>query len=110
MKIAVLLKSGPGTVHAERALQTARDMQDAGHSVSLCLLQDAVRLCEQAQGAAESAKAVPLAGIGMDIHVLIRDAALRGVSVDVSGPPFSGASFESLVDVMTSCDRVVGIL
>jgi sulfur relay (sulfurtransferase) complex TusBCD TusD component (DsrE family) len=38
MKIAILLKSGPGTDAAARALQTAADMLAQGHSVSLYLL------------------------------------------------------------------------
>jgi hypothetical protein len=35
MKIAMLLRSGPATEKAARALQTAEDMLSQGHAVSL---------------------------------------------------------------------------
>ena len=47
MKIAVLLKSGPFTAEAHRALQVAADMLSQGHSVHLYLLQDAVNFVGQ---------------------------------------------------------------
>lgn len=45
MKVAILLKSGPDTVEAERTLTKASDMLSQGHSITLCLLQDAVHFC-----------------------------------------------------------------
>ena len=45
VKIVILVKSGPCTDEADRALQTAADMLAQGHSVSLYLLQEAVRFC-----------------------------------------------------------------
>lgn len=39
MKIAILLKNGPGTDEAGGALQTADDMLARGNAVSLYLLQ-----------------------------------------------------------------------
>ncbi len=110
MKAAVLLKSGPGTDNAERALQTVRDMLDAGHGVSLFLLQEGVRFCDTKTARTEAEGLEALAGMGLDIHVLTRDAALRGMNTESTGNLFTGGSYESLVDLMASCDRVVGIL
>lgn len=45
MKIAILLKNGPCTDEAGRALQTADDMLAQGNAVSLYLLHEAVRAC-----------------------------------------------------------------
>lgn len=45
MNIGFLRKSGPGTVGADRALQSAADMLTQGHSVSLFPMQEAVRFC-----------------------------------------------------------------
>ncbi|MFP3980407.1 MAG: DsrE family protein [Desulfobacterales bacterium] len=110
MKIAVLLKSGPGTDNAERALKTAEDMMEAGHSVNLFLLQEAVRFCRPTASPAGAGMIEPLAEKGLDIQVLTRDAALRGLDTESSGNQFSKGSYDSLVDLMESCDRVIGIL
>lgn len=110
MKIAILLKSGPDTDNAERALQTSGDMLEAGHSVSLFLLQEGVRFCGPAANPAGAGMIEPLADKGVDIHVLTRDAGLRGIDTDTSGNMFFKGSYDSLVDLMESCDRVIGIL
>ncbi len=110
MKIAILLKSGPGTDHAERALQTCGDMLEAGHSVSLFLLQEGVRFCDSAANPRWGGMMEPLADKGLDIHVLTRDAGLRGMDTNNPDNRFSGGSFDSLVDLMESSDRVIGIL
>ena len=47
---------------------------------------------------------------GLAIHVLKRDAELRGSMAPAAGCDFNEGSYESLIDLMESCDRVVGIL
>ena len=45
MKIVILLKSGPCTDEANRALETAEGLLAQGHIGRLYLLQEAVRFC-----------------------------------------------------------------
>jgi sulfur relay protein TusB/DsrH len=104
MKIAILLKSGPATPEAARALQTATDMLAQSHTVSFYLLQDAVRLCSGSAGLQS------LIDKNLKVHVLTHDAELRGISFACAGQAISGGSYESLIDLMESCDQVVGIL
>ena len=110
MNIAILLKNGPCTDEAGRALQTAGDMLAEGHSVSLYLLQEAVRFCRPRAECANTAKLADLIGKDLRVNVLTPDAELRGVAVATAGPAISEGSYETLVDLVTSCDRVVGIL
>jgi sulfur transfer complex TusBCD TusB component (DsrH family) len=104
MKIAILLKSGPGTPEAARVLQTAGDMLAQSHTVNLYLLQDAVRLCSGSTGLQ------PLIAKNLSVHVLAHDAELRGITLPSAGQAISGGSYESLIDLLESCDQVVGIL
>jgi sulfur relay (sulfurtransferase) complex TusBCD TusD component (DsrE family) len=104
MTIAILLKSGPGTPEAARALQTAADMLAQSHTVNLYLLQDAVRLCSGATGLQ------PLIAKDLSVHVLTLDAELRGITLPSAGQAISSGSYESLIDLLESCDQVVGIL
>jgi sulfur relay (sulfurtransferase) complex TusBCD TusD component (DsrE family) len=110
MRIAILLKSGPCTDEAGRGLQTAADMLAQGHSVTLYLLQEAVRLCQLRTECPNTAKIQDLMGKDLTVNVLTRDAELRGVDVAAAGLSVAEGSYESLVDLMSSCDRVVGIL
>jgi sulfur relay (sulfurtransferase) complex TusBCD TusD component (DsrE family) len=110
MKIAILLKSGPGTDAAARALQTAADMLAQGHSVSLYLLQEAVRFCHSGLKCSNFNGLQELIGKKLDVHVLAQDAELRGIDGPSAGQAVSDGSYESLVDLMAACDRVVGIL
>jgi sulfur relay (sulfurtransferase) complex TusBCD TusD component (DsrE family) len=110
MKIAVLLKSGPCTDEAARALQTVADMLAQGHAVSLYLLQEAVRFSQPRADCLNAAKLKDLIAKNLEVNVLTRDAELRGIDVSAAGPTISYGSYEALVDLMTSCDRVVGIL
>jgi sulfur transfer complex TusBCD TusB component (DsrH family) len=104
MKIAILLKSGPGTPEAARALQTAGNMLAQSHTVSLYLLQDAVRLCSGSTGLKS------LIDKNLSVNVLAHDAELRGINLPFAGQAIQGGSYESLVDLLESCDQVVGIL
>jgi sulfur relay (sulfurtransferase) complex TusBCD TusD component (DsrE family) len=110
MQIAILLKSGPCSDEAGRALQTAEDLLAQGHAVNLCLLQEAVRLCRPRAGCANTAMLQDLVAKNLAVNMLARDAELRGIDVDTAEPAFAQGSYESLVELMTSCDRVVGIL
>lgn len=110
MKIAILLKNGPSTDEADRALQTAADMLAQGHGVSLYLLQEAVRFCGPAMKASTFMELQALIERDLEVHVLSRDAALRGIDVSCAGQGILEGSYDSLVDLMESCDRVVGIL
>lgn len=110
MKIAILLKSGPCTDEADRALQTAADMLAQGHTVSLFLLQEAVRFCRPAMKYSNSTGLQKLIDRNLDVHVLNHYAELRGINAPSAGQAISDGSYESLVDLMESCDQVVGIL
>lgn len=110
MNIAILLKSGPCTDAAGRALQSAGDMLAQGHSVTLYLLQEAVRFCRPRTECANTAKLSDLVEKDLTVNVLTPDAELRGIAAVTAGPAISEGSYEALVELMTSCDRVVGIL
>ncbi len=110
MKIAILLKSGPYTDQASRALQIAADLLAQGHTVTLYLLQEAVRFCGPSTSGSRSIGLEELIGQGLETYVLTSDAELRGLTVVLEGQKISQGSYESLVDLMESCDRVVGIL
>jgi sulfur relay (sulfurtransferase) complex TusBCD TusD component (DsrE family) len=110
MNIAMMLKSGPSTDEACRALQTAEDMLARGHTVILYLLQEAVRFCRPRAECSNTAKLQELIAKNLKVNVLTSDAELRGIDVSGAGPTISESSYEALVDLMTSCDQVVGIL
>jgi sulfur relay protein TusB/DsrH len=104
MKIAILLKSGPDSPEAARALQIVTDMLAQRHTVSLYLLQDAVRLCSGSTGLKS------LIDKNLKVYLLTHDAELRGIGLPSAGQAISGGPYESLIDLIESCDQVVGIL
>lgn len=110
MKIAILVKSGPSTDEADRALQTAADMLAQGHTVILYLLEESVRFCRPGMKCSNSMGLQELIEKNIEVHVLTRDAELRGINAPSAGQAILGGSYESLVDLMESCDRVVGLL
>ena len=110
MKIAILLKNGPCTDEAVRALKTAADMVDQGHTVSLCLLQEAVRFCGPGVSAPQFQDFRELTKKDLEICVLTSDAVLRGINLTSADQGILEGTYESLVDLMASCDHVVGIL
>lgn len=110
MKIAMLLKSGPSTIEAGRALQTAGDLLSQGHAVSLWLLQDAVHLGRHVP---ESSDAEALAGLiarSLSVYSLGRDAALRGLEPPVAGASIAIGDYDALIEVLEASDRVIGVL
>lgn len=110
MKITILLKSEPCADEAGRALQTAADMLGQGHTVRLFLLQEAVRFCRPGRQCPNYTDFAELLGKNIEVHVLTRDAELRGIVAPFADQAVSDGSYESLVDLMVSCDQVVGIL
>lgn len=111
MKIVILLKNGPNTDEAGRALQTAKDMLEQGHDdVRLYLLQEAVRFGRPRAGCSNSTQLRDLIDKHLEVSVLAGDAGLRGMDFSTAGSAPAEGSYEDLVDLMTSCDRVVGIL
>ncbi|MFO7752887.1 MAG: DsrE family protein [Desulfobacteraceae bacterium] len=110
MKITVLLKSGPFTAEADRALRSASDMLAMGHSVHLYLLQDAVNFCRADIKDSSSQDMGGLIDEKLKVYVLIQDAGLRGIDVDSVSLPVSGGDYESIVELVESSDRVIGLL
>lgn len=110
MKIAILLKSGPGEDNAERALQTALDMLEQGHRVSLFLLQEAVRLCVPGTRPDRTMNIKKLIDMNLEVHVLDDDAKLRGIDTVSKNLGVLEGSYDSLVALMESSEQVVGIL
>jgi sulfur relay (sulfurtransferase) complex TusBCD TusD component (DsrE family) len=110
MKIAIILKGGPCTGEADRALQTASDMLAEGHAVSLFLLQEAVRFCSPSMKCSDSMDLRRIGNKNLEVHALSQDANLRGIDVHSAGLMILEGSYESLIDLLESCDRVVGIL
>ena len=110
MKILILLKNGLCTDEAGRALQTADDMLTQDHTVSLFLLQEAVRFCQPRTDCADTARLQKLISKNLQVNVLTADAELRGIDVAAADPAVKNGSYDALVDLITSSDRVVGIL
>jgi hypothetical protein len=46
----------------------------------------------------------------LDVNLLTVDAELRGIDVTNTASAIAGGTYESLVDLMVSCDQIVGIL
>ncbi len=110
MKIAVLLKSKPYTDEAARALQTVSDLLSSGHDVTLYLLQEAVRFCQPRVGSPDSPQLQTLIAKGLKVYALDNDTKLRGIDMASIDQNIMEGSYNSLVELMESCDRVVGIL
>jgi sulfur relay (sulfurtransferase) complex TusBCD TusD component (DsrE family) len=110
MKVAILLKSGPATAEAERALTVAADLLSQGHSVTLFLLQDAVHLCRPGVRFAATSHLQMLMQRQMEVQVLKPDCSLRGMDPQLGNTPIFSGDYSSLIDLLESSDRVIGIL
>lgn len=110
MKIVILLKSGPSSIEAQRALQVTTDMMSRADTVHLCLLQDAVHLSRPDLKTDLTRTLDQLVDKGLQLSCLTRDAELRGLDVSAVPDKISGGTYETLVDLMTSSDRVIGML
>jgi sulfur relay (sulfurtransferase) complex TusBCD TusD component (DsrE family) len=109
LNIAILLKNGPDTAEAARALQTAADLLAQRHTVSLYLLQESVRLCGHKPQNSASSRLQSLIEQNLSVHVLTDDAELRGINFFSPTKGVTRGSYGSLVDLLESCDRVIGI-
>jgi sulfur transfer complex TusBCD TusB component (DsrH family) len=110
MKIAILLKSGPDTAEAERTLAMASDMLSQGHAVTLCLLQDAVHLCRSGACFHAAAHLRTLLEKHLAVQALKPDCSLRGIDLVPENNAISTGDYSSLIDLIESSDRVIGIL
>jgi hypothetical protein len=52
----------------------------------------------------------PLLSKNLEVHVVAHDAELGGLDVQSMDQPISRGSYESLIDLLESSERVVGLL
>jgi sulfur relay protein TusB/DsrH len=110
MKITILLKNGPSSVEAQRVMQVAADMMSQGDTVHLYLLQDAVHLSRTEVKTGPATALDRLVDQGLEVSYLTQDAELRGLDVSAVPDKISGGTYDTLVDLMASSDRVIGML
>jgi sulfur transfer complex TusBCD TusB component (DsrH family) len=110
MKVLILLKSGPDTVEAERTLTTASDMLSQGHSVTLCLLQDAVHLCRVELQSPVVSRLKTLMDRNLVVQALLSDCSLRGITPPSDTNRIATGDYSSIVNLIESADRTIGIL
>ena len=80
-KTLLMITSPPGSPEARRALDIARVLRDAGHSVVVALLQDAVLAALNATDTPAAQAVHDLLAQEVPIYVARHDLALRGFSV-----------------------------
>ncbi len=101
--VVLLVASGPRTPEAATALALAAALQEAGHPVSLCLLQDATLLAV----ARSERPFLPASRV----YVAADDLRLRGLTVEDVTPGVQVTDHGALVDLMTMDGvRTIGIL
>ena len=101
--VVLLVASGPRTPEAATALALAGALQEAGHAVSLCLLQDATLL---ALARSDRPLLVPTR-----VYVAADDLLLRGFTVEDVTPGVQVTDHGALVDLMTMDGvRTIGVL
>jgi len=110
MKMAILLKSGPRTDEAKAAIRIASEILEQGHEAHVYLLQEAVRYCHPGAAISDRKALEKLMDKGLNVHVLASDAQLRGVDVSCEEGDFVKGSYDSLIELLETSDRVVGIL
>lgn len=110
MKLLILLKSGPDTVEAERILTTASDMLSQGHSVALCLLQDAVHFSRAELQTPVVSRLKTLIDRNLVVQALLSDCSLRGITPPSDTNRIATGDYSSIVNLIESADRTIGIL
>ena len=110
MKVAILLKSGPDSAEAERTLTIASDMLSQGHAVTLCLMQDAVHLCRSGVNSPAAVHLQILLETQLSVNALKQDCSLRGIDLVSEKNAINTGDYSSLIDLIESSDRVIGIL
>ena len=110
MKMLILLKSGPDTMEAERTMTTASDMVSQGHSVTLCLVQDAVHFCRGELQSPVVSRLRTLIDKHLVVQALLSDCSLRGITPPSDTSCIATGDYSSMVDLIESADRTIGIL
>ena len=110
MKVVILLKSGPDSAEAERTLTIASDMLSQGHAVTLCLMQDAVHLCRSGASFPAAFHFQTLLEKQLPVTALKQDCSLRGIDPVSEKNAIKTGDYSSLIDLIESSDRVIGIL
>ncbi len=101
--VVLLVASGPRTPEAATALALAAALQEAGHPVSLCLLEDATLLA-----LARSDRPLPAP---TRVYAAADDLRLRGFTVDDVTPGVQVTDHGALVDLITMDGvRTIGVL
>ncbi len=101
--VVLLVASGPRTPEAATALALVAALQERGHPVSVCLLQDATLL---ALARSDRPFLVPTR-----VYVAADDLRLRGFTVEDVTPGVQVTDHGALVDLMTTDGvRTIGVL
>jgi hypothetical protein len=96
-EMVIVVRSGPATAGARRALDLCAARAARGEPTTLVLLGDAVRVAREADAA------------GATVLCLEEDAAMRGLAFDGLAQ-VRAAGYPELVDVLMSGARVIGAL
>jgi len=110
MQILILVKSGPTTGEAERALATVGQLLTQGHSVALFLLQEAVHLGRIGTGLPAAVKLRDLIEQGATVHLSTDDLRLRGFGLESADGAIRPGTYDQLIRLMETSDRVIGLL
>lgn len=92
----VIIKNAPDTPEGKRGVRLARDM-----SADLVLLQNGVYFLQE--------ECLEDLGFYGTAHVLEDDRRLRGLQVNAEMRNIKDISYDSLIDLMTGSDKVIGM-
>ena len=92
----VIIKNAPDTPEGKRGVKLARDM-----SADLVLLQNGVYFLQE--------ECLEDRGFYGTAHVLEDDRRLRGLRVNAEMRNIKDISYDSLIDLMTGSDKVIGM-
>jgi sulfur relay (sulfurtransferase) complex TusBCD TusD component (DsrE family) len=105
----VVLRSGPRTSEADRALRFAESLLEQGGQLSLALLEDAVLIALKDGELPSQQRLRSLLQAGAGCVYLAEDLTMRGFASDQVAQGSAPASYERLVDVLLADgSRVVG--
>ena len=90
----VIIKNGPDTQECKRGVKLARDM-----AADICLIHNAVYFAQKER----------LEGFCGSVYVLDEDVRLRGLKDDEIEKDLKKINYDSLVDMMSDEDKVVGM-
>lgn len=105
----IVVRSGPGTSEAERALSLALAMRERPATVTLALIQDAVLLAAAAGALPAQQRLREAIGAGLRCVYLADDFALRGFGPDQALEGCVPVDYDGLVDLLVADgSRVAG--